>query len=111
MTTHPLTTDLQFKRGDDFDFGIDVTDGDEPANLTGYTVRCQLRYTSEESDTVVTPTLDDGDFAIGRANYTIPRATAEAMAPGVWVVDFEATSDKRRSSRTFTVRVIPDVTR
>ena len=106
-----MTTQIKHKRGDDFVLAARVTedDGATPINLTGWTIRAQIRTSTDalvaEIDVTVT------DVADGR--YTLIAAGTDGWPLGVHRADIEYIDQAGRviSTETFWVPVERDETR
>ena len=114
MTTPPI--EWTFKRGDDWTASapIVVSVGGSPQDLTdaGWSVAVQARP-SENAAKYVEVEVDEDRLADSEVLLSLPRETTETMAPRVWVVDVQITGPGigRRSSSTFGLSVVADVTR
>lgn len=106
-----MATSFEHKRGDSFDLAgqLLVSDGGAPVDLTGVTVRAQLRDGDAliaELDTLVT------DAALGQ--YSLAKAYADTETwpvKGLSLdVQFTWPGGTRRSTQTVRVQVLKDVT-
>lgn len=83
---------------------VDLTDG--------YTITWQLRRTPNAGSFVAVD-MDMSEADSGVLYGTLEKTVTSEMTPGEWVSDIEITDveGKPFSSRTFTVEVLPDVSR
>lgn len=104
----------RFKRGDSHTFRtITVRDSnDTPIDLTqsGWSARIQLRPNANNG-TYVELAIASVGLATGQVVASITPAQSKTMEPGTWVGDIEVVGpDGTRSSDTFEVEVVADVT-
>lgn len=102
------------KRGDDWTFRtIRVKNAEgQPIDLTedGWSVACQLRP-GESSSSKVTPSIREADLAAGGVVLQVAKEVSEKMEPRLWAGDLQVDGpDGRRSSSTFVIEVVRDVT-
>ena len=105
-------SNITIDQGTDFSSAIDVTDADGGAvNLTGYTVKGQIRkaYTSS---TAVDLTCAVSNAAAGIISIALTAAQSNAMKYGRYVYDVEMTSSGGAKTRVLEgqVEITPGVT-
>lgn len=85
--------------------------GGPPMNLTGYTVRSQIRK-SYSSSTFYNFTASVLDAAAGQIRLTMTAAQTELIPPGRWLYDVEITSSTGARNRVVEglVIVTPQIT-
>lgn len=102
--------DLRTKRGDTFSYSVVHTDSNgDPQDLTGMTVRSQVRYEGELVDTLTytATSAADGEFTMSAS-----AAATEEWPVGTLLCDIEYTytDGSRLSTDTFKIIVSEDVT-
>ena len=104
------------KRGDTWKATLSWFDGAYPLDLTGATVRLQLR-TKKVYSVVLDVSTASGELTVpeplnGQVKLEVPAATMEAIAPSVYWCDGQATlaDGSVQSSATFEVEVHQDIT-
>lgn len=105
-------SNITIDQGTDFSSAIDVTDADgDVVNLTGYTVKGQIRkaYTSS---TAVDLTCAVSNAAAGIISIALTAAQSNAMKYGRYVYDVEMTSSGGAKTRVLEgqVEITPGVT-
>jgi hypothetical protein len=100
------------KRGDTLSWACAFTDENDAAiDLTGYTILAQIR---DGDDTLLASlTVANRSNAAGTFDLTAAATVTDDWAPGSYRCDVELTdaSSSVRSTDTFVVRVIADVSR
>lgn len=103
-----------FKRGDDLLIPcLESTEG-VGVDLTGYTVRAQVRTAKGELIADMTVTLGDQTTAPGTFTLAVPRATTTTWEPGRTLefdVEYTPPTGGAWSSPTVGIEVVKDVTR
>ena len=105
-------SNITIDQGTDFSSAIDVTDADGDAvNLTGYTVKGQIRKTYTSS-TAVDLTCAVSNAAAGIISIALTAAQSNAMKYGRYVYDVEITSSGGAKTRVLEgqVEITPGVT-
>jgi hypothetical protein len=103
--------DLRTKRGDTFSLsGTRTTDTGNPVDLSNYQIRAQMRA----GDALITSfSVTITNAAAGEFVLSAPASTTETWQVTRYSCDIEFTSPGGivDSSDTFTIQVVPDVTR
>jgi hypothetical protein len=105
-------SNITIDQGTDFSSSIDVTDADGDAvNLTGYTVKGQIRKTYTSS-TAVDLTCAVSNATAGIVSIALAAAQSNAMKPGRFVYDVEITASGGSKTRVLEgqVEITPGVT-
>ena len=105
-------SNMTIDQGTDFSSAIDVTDADgDPVNLTGYTVKGQIRK-SYTSSTAVDLTCAVSNAAAGIISIALTAAQSNAMKYGRYLYDVEMTSSGGAKTRVLEgqVEITPGVT-
>ena len=106
-------SNITIDQGTDFSSNIDVTDADGDAvNLTGYTVKGQIRKTYASS-TAVDFTCTVSNAAAGIITIALTAAQSNGMKSGRFVYDIEMTSSGGAKTRVLEGQAIitPSVSR
>jgi len=105
-------SNITIDQGTDFSSNIDVTDADgDVVNLTGYTVKGQIRKTYTSS-TAVDFTCAVSNAAAGIVSIALTAAQSNAMKAGRFVYDVEITASGGAKTRVLEgqVEITPGVT-
>ena len=105
-------SNITIDQGTDFSSSIDVTDAEGDAvNLTGYTVKGQIRKTYTSS-TAVDFTCAVSNAAAGIISIALTAAQSNAMKSGRYVYDVEMTASGGAKTRVVEgqVEITPGVT-
>jgi hypothetical protein len=106
---------IQVKRGDTFRLQCVLRDGTPltPVSLTGASIRAQVRTTKAALVAVLTVTIANQSTSRGAYSLTATPEETEAWPLGNLECDVEYTfaSGDVASTPTFSIRVLPDVTR
>ena len=105
-------SNITIDQGTDFSSNIDVTDADgDTVNLTGYTVKGQIRK-SYQSSTAVDFTCTVSNAAAGIITIALTAAQSNGMKAGRFVYDVEMTSSGGAKTRVLEgqVEITPGVT-
>ena len=105
-------SNITIDQGTDFSSNIDVTDADgDTVNLTGYTVKGQIRK-SYQSSTAVDFTCTVSNAAAGIITIALTAAQSNGMKSGRFVYDIEMTSSGGAKTRVLEgqVEITPGVT-
>jgi hypothetical protein len=101
------------KRGDTLTWNCTYKDSaGVPINLTGYTVRAQIRDATEVQLVALTYTAANQGTSPGQFTLSATAAVTAAWAPGQYRCDIEYTdgSSTVRSTDAFIVEVVKDIT-
>lgn len=107
-----MTQSVTHKRGDSLSWSCAYADAAGTAiDLTGYTILAQLR--DRDDALLAALTVANRNDAGGTFDLTAAAAVTDDWSPGSYVCDVELTSSGGtvRSTETFVVRVIADVSR
>lgn len=103
-----------FKRGDDLLIPcLEAIEG-VGVNLTGYTVRAQVRTAKDELVADMTVTLGDQGVSPGTFTLAVPKATTATWEPGrtlAFDVEYTPPTGAAWSSPTVGIEVVKDITR
>lgn len=105
-------SNMTIDQGTDFSSSVDVTDADGDAvNLTGYTVKAQIRKTYTSS-TFVNLTCAVSNAAAGIISIALTASQSNAMKPGRFVYDVEITASGGAKTRVLEgqIEITPGVT-
>lgn len=107
---------VKFKRGDTVEIACLWRSGSTPVDLTDITITSQVRATAESVSVVLTFTVTKSDQTTNPGEYTLgaDAATTALLTPGRYVCDVQYVEDvggRTRSTETFAVEVVADVTR
>ena len=107
---------VKFKRGDTVSIGALWRSGGTPVDLTDITITSQVRPTADDVTVTLTFTITKADQTTNPGEYTLgaDAATTALLTPGNYVCDVQYVEDVggvTRSTETFSVVVLPDVTR
>lgn len=102
---------MRIKRGDTLIVDVRRESAGQPVDLTGYTIRAQVRTAQGALLATLTPTITDAPG--GRVQLRAAAATTATWEPGSYRYDVEFTSPAGDvlSSETLPLSVVADVTR
>lgn len=81
--------DIIIEQGSDFSLQLTVQDGGVAKNLTGYSIRGQMRTTVDASAIAATFTGTVTNATGGILTISLPYTTTEGIAPGMYFYDVE----------------------
>lgn len=102
----------EFTRGDDLEIAMRLTDpndSDNPVDLTGWTIRSQVRYSGELVDELNVVIVSAGN---GQFNLEMPAASTQSWLTRKLKCDIEFINDlgKKVTSQMFYIDVTEDQT-
>lgn len=81
--------DITIEQGSDFSLQLTVQEANVAKNLTGYSVRGQIRSTIDASSIAATFTGTITNAAGGILTISLPYTTTDDIAPGLYYYDVE----------------------
>lgn len=104
-----MTTSIEHKRGDSFDYNVVVTDsGGSTIDLTNWTIKCQLRTSRDQL--IETLTIEEDDYSEGSYNLVCDDTTDWPVGNLYADIEYTDTASKIQSTETFIVQVVKDYT-
>jgi len=100
---------ISFKRGDTLVLNNTVRVNGAVTNITGWTIRCQLRDNQGQLVAALTPTITNavaGEYKLQSPTATTGWATGKLRAD----IEYTTAAGQIVSTDTFYVSVVPDVT-
>jgi hypothetical protein len=104
--------DITIEQGSDFSLQLTVQDGGSAKNLTGYSVRGQIRSTIDASTIAAELTGTVTNATGGILTISLPYTTTDDIAPGLYYYDVEIyTAGSVQKLIKGTATVLGEVTR